>query len=378
MRMKVHGYGDAPGKGWGGRRPARSRERDQRHGLEFGACVLRGLAQVMFLDNAWSGAVFALALCTADWRYGAYGLGGAALGTGAARLLGVTRDRVRSGLEGFNSCLTALCFAVFLDAARPATVLLTVAACLMVTVVTAAVTQLLHVWDLPTLTLPYCLLAGAVTVAAPAFQRIWPPGENIAALPRAASGPTVLRPYDVAGAFLRNMSQVFFMDQWYAGALLLAGLFLASRVAGWVACCGSATGILTAWALGAPAARIADGTMGYNAVLVALALCGVFLAATRATLLYALLGAATATALTPAVAALLAPSGGHPFTWPFVLTALGFLMAARCFPRITGASTRPTPDRPADPLARQPGGRPLAEQIHLNELPPGHPQAGLD
>ncbi|MEU6775053.1 urea transporter [Streptomyces sp. NPDC046759] len=109
-------------------------------------------------------------------------------------------------------------------------------------------------------------------------------------------------------------------------------------MAGWVVCCGSATGILTAWALGAPAARIADGTMGCNAVLVALALCGVHLAATRATLLFAVLGAATATALTPAVAGLLAPSRGRPFTWPFVLTTLGFLLAARSFPRISGPS----------------------------------------
>ncbi|WP_256725629.1 urea transporter [Streptomyces sp. IMTB 2501] len=312
--------------------------------------VLRGLAQVMFLDNAWSGTVFGLALFTADWRYGAYGVGGAALGTGVACLLGVARDRVRAGLEGFNSCLIALCFAVFLDARRPATALLAAAACLVVTVVTAAVVQLLHVWNLPTLTLPYCLLAGAVTVAAPAFQRIWTRGGSVAALPHAASGPTILGPYDVAGAFLRNLSQVLFMDQWYAGALLLAGLFLASRAAGCVACCGSATSILTAWALGAPAARIADGTMGYNAVLVASALCGVFLAVTRRTLLYALLGAATATALTPAVAALLAPSGGHAFTWPFVLTTLGFLLAARRFPHLTVPSADRGPDRPADPL----------------------------
>ncbi|MER6072913.1 urea transporter [Streptomyces sp. NPDC001817] len=309
--------------------------------------MLRALAQVMFLDSARAGAVFALALLTADWRYGAYALGGAALGTGAARLLGAPRDRVRTGMEGFNSCLTALCFAVFLGADRPATVVLAAAACLVATVVTAAVVRLLHVWDLPTLTLPYCLLAGAVTLAAPAFRRIRPHDGSIAALPRAASGTAALRWHDLAGAFFRNVSQVFFLDQWPAGAVLLAGLFLASRVAGWVACAGSATGILTAWALGTPAARIADGTMGCNAVLAALALCGVFLAATRATLLYALLGAATATALTPAVAALLAPSGGHPFTWPFVLTTLGFLAAARSFPLV---ATHPTGNRPAASL----------------------------
>ncbi|MGW3173418.1 urea transporter [Streptomyces sp. NPDC001153] len=304
----------------------------------------------MFLDSAGAGAVFALALWTADWRYGAYALGGAALGTGAARLLGAPHDRVRAGLEGFNSCLTALCFAVFLGAGRSATMVLAAAACLVVTVVTAALTRVLHVWDLPTLTMPYCLLAGAVTLAAPAFRRLWPQARSIAALPRAGSGPTVLSWNDVGGAFFRNVSQVFFLEQWYAGALLLAGLFLASRVAGWVACAGSATGILTTWALGTPAARITDGTLGYNAVLVAMALCGVFLPATRKTLPYALLGAATATALTPAVAALLAPSGGHPFTWPFVLTTLGFLAAARSFPLITTPTACRAADRPTASL----------------------------
>ncbi|MEU6670376.1 urea transporter [Streptomyces sp. NPDC046727] len=299
-------------------------------------CLLRGPAQVMFLADARTGAVFCLALATADWRYGAYALGGAALGTGTARLLHVAGDRVEAGLEGFNSCLLALCFAVFLDAGRLSTALLAAAGCVVTAVATAAVVRLLRVWRLPPLTLPYCLLASAVTVAAPAFRRIWPYGDSLAALPRAATGSTALRPGDLWRAFFRNVSQVFFLDEWYVGALLLVGLFLASRTAGLVAVAGSATGILTAWALGAPSARIADGTLGYNAVLVALALCGVFLAAAPATLLYALLGAATATAVTPAVAHLLAPSGGHAFTWPFVLTTLGFLTAARSFPRLTG------------------------------------------
>ncbi|WP_345059317.1 urea transporter [Streptomyces rameus] len=309
--------------------------------VHFGRPLLRGPAQVMFLADARTGAVFCAALATADWRYGVYALGGATLGSGTARLLHVPRQRVEQGLEGFNSCLLALCFAVFLGVDRLSTALLAVVGCAVAAIATAAVVRLLRVWHLPPLTLPYCLLASAVTVAAPGFRRLWPHGDSLAALPRAASGPTAPRPGDLWRAFFRNVSQVFFLDEWYVGALLLAGLFLASGVAGLVACAGSATGVLTAWALGAPTARIADGTMGYNAVLVALALCGVFLAAAPATLLYALLGAVTATAVTPAVAHLLAPSGGHAFTWPFVLTTLGFLTAARSFPRLTGRTPVP-------------------------------------
>ncbi|MFD7455653.1 MULTISPECIES: urea transporter [unclassified Streptomyces] len=318
------------------RRSAWTRWWRPEHTWGFGAQVLRGLAQVLFLANPWTGAVFLLTLCLADWRYAGYALGGALLGTGTARALGVSRDRVDPGLEGFNSCLTALCFAVVLGADRPSTALLAAAGSVVVTILTAAVVRLLHVWSLPPLTLPYCLLAVATTVAAPAFQRVRRGGDGVAALPATASGPTALPLEELGAAFFRNVSQLFFLDQWYAGALLLAGVFLASRTAGAAACAGSAAGILTAWALGAPAERVADGTMGCNAVLVALALCGVFLPATPASLLYALLGAATATVLTPALAALLAPSGGRAFTLPFVLTTLGFLAAARSFPRLTG------------------------------------------
>ncbi|MFF8575742.1 urea transporter [Streptomyces sp. NPDC015408] len=296
---------------------------------------LSALGQVVFQANPWTGGVFVVALCTADWRYAAYAVGGAALGAGTARGLGVPRGRQKAGPESFNSALLALCLAVLLDPGRPATVLLAAAGCLVVTVGTAAAVRVLSVWNLPPLTLPYCLVAVSVTVAAPAFRRVWPNGTSLAVLPGAASGRSALHPGDVVRAFLHNVSQILFLELWHVGALLLAGVFLASRAAGLVACAGSLTGIVTAWALGTPAERIADGTMGYNAVLVALALCGVFLPATPVTLLYALLGAATATALTPAVDALLASSGGHVFTWPFVLTTLGFLAASHAFPRLT-------------------------------------------
>ncbi|MFK4069023.1 urea transporter [Streptomyces sp. NPDC029674] len=310
----------------------------------FAAQVLRGQAQVTFLPSAAAGAVFCVALFAAGWEYGLYGLAGTAVGTATARLLGVDRDRVSTGLEGFNACLTALCFAVFLGAEHVSTALLAVAGCVVVTVVTAAVVRTLGVCGLPSLTLPYCLLGTVVTVAAPGFRHVWHHGEGPAAFARAATGSTALHPADLARGFFTGFSQIFFMPQWYVGALLLLGLLVAGPRTAAVACLGNATGVATGWALGAPAAQIADGTTGYNAVLVALALCGVFLPARAATLTYALVGAATATVLGPAVAAFFAPSGGHAFTWPFVLTTFVFLAAAKSFP-VLARSGVPRPGR---------------------------------
>ncbi|MEU6056160.1 urea transporter [Streptomyces xanthochromogenes] len=311
--------------------------RTGRGGL-FAVHVLRGQAQVQFMPSAVTGVIFTVALFAAGWQYGLYGLIGTALGTATAQLLGVDRSRVSAGLEGFNACLVAVAFAVFLGPGHPSTMVLAAGGCAVVTVVTAAATTLLRGWGLPTLTLPFCLTASAMTIAAPGFERVWHGGPAAAGPIRAAEGSVALAVDDVGRAFFANIAQIFLMPQWYVGLILLVGIFAASRTAGAMACVGSAVGVVTAWALGAPTARIVDGTMGYNAVLVAMALCGVLLAADRWSLGFAMVGAAAATVLGPALNSLLEPAGGHSFTWPFVLTTLVFLASVPALPRLRRAA----------------------------------------
>ncbi|GCD46954.1 urea transporter [Streptomyces paromomycinus] len=321
----------------------------RRPGPRYLVHVLRGQAQVDFLPNAVTGAVFSVALFAAGWAYGLYGLLGTAVGTATAHLLGVDRERITAGLEGFNACLVAVGSAVFLGAGHLSTALLAVAGSVLVTIVTAAVARVLGSRQLPTLTLPFCLTASAMTLAAPGLARLWHHAAPPASLPQPAGPPSALSFTDLWHGLFANVAQIFFMPQWYVGALFLIGIFLADRTAGAMACLGSLTGTGTAWALGAPAAQIASGAAGYNAVLVAMALCGVFLPAGRRTVAYALTGAAAATTLTPALTALTAPSGGHAFTWPFVLVTLVFLAAAPAFPHLR-ATGKPTPvATPASP-----------------------------
>lgn len=305
----------------------------------FAVHVLRGQAQVDFVPSAVTGAVFSVGLFVAGWPYGLYGLLGTAVGTATAQLLGVERGRVAAGLEGFNATLVAVGFAVSLGAGHLSTALLAAGGCAVVTVVAGGTATVLRTWGLPTLTLPFCLTASAMTIAAPGFRKVWHHGDGPAALARAAEGPVALGLRDVVHGFFANVAQIFLMPQWYVGLIFLAGIFAADRLAGAMACAGSAVGILTAWALGAPAERIADGTMGYNAVLVAIALCGVLLAADRWSLGFAVVGAAAATVLGPALSALFAPAGGQAFTWPFVLTTLVFVASVPALPRLrrTGA-----------------------------------------
>ncbi|WP_045699049.1 urea transporter [Streptomyces rubellomurinus] len=317
----------------------------------WAVAVLRGFGQVAFLRSAACGLLFAAALFAADWHYGAYGLLGCAAATAVAHALGLgggaaagvadavdAVDAVESGLYGYNGCLAALACAVLLDPDRPATVAVAVLGAAVTVVLSAALGALLGPRRLPVLTAPFCLVATAVTVAAPGFRRLWPdPAAPAAALPAPAAGPGALTWDQLWHGFLADFGQVFLLPQWYCGLLVLAGLLAASRTAALTACAGSAIALLTAWALGAPGEQVGQGLYGYNGVLTALALCGACLPPGARSGAYALLGAAAATVLTPALGAIAAPSGGHAFTWPFVLTTLPFLAAVPAIPRLRPA-----------------------------------------
>ncbi|MER5728152.1 urea transporter [Streptomyces sp. NPDC002138] len=296
--------------------------------------VLRGVAQVDFMPHAVTGIFFIGALAAAGWEFALYGLLGSVVGTATAYAFGIDRTLVSAGLRGFNGTLVALSFAVFLGARHLSTVLLAIGGCITVVVITSALATILGTWDIPTFTMPFCIMASVMTVAAPNFSRVWHGGPDLAALPKPAVDTTALDWEQLWHGFFANFGQIFFMPQWYVGLVFLAGITVASRVAAAMACVGSAVALFVAWAMGSPAKGVSEGLMGYNSVLVAMALCGVFLVTGGWSFGYAVLGAAAATGLTTAMAAFFAPFGGHTFTWPFVLTSLVFVAAVPAIPRL--------------------------------------------
>ena len=302
--------------------------------VRFALEVLRGIAQVDFMPSALCGAVFLAALFVSGWRYGLYGLLGAVVATATAHALGIDHELVGAGLRGFNGCLIGTGFAVFLGPSHLSTFLLAVFGSSLVVVVTSALAIMLGTWNVPTFTMPFCLVTTVMTVGAPGFEKAWHGARGLAALPVPLSGTTALTWQQTWHGFFSNFGQIFFMSQWYVGLIFLVGIALANRLAAAMACVGSATAMVVAVLLGSPAADVAQGLMGYNAVLVAMALCGVFVAPSPWSLTYAIGGAGASTVLTSALNSFVAPFGGHAFTWPFVLTAVLFVAAVPSIPRL--------------------------------------------
>lgn len=306
--------------------------------VRFGVETLRGIGQVDLQDKPVTGLVITVALFSAGWKPGVFGLLGAATATATAIVLGVDRRRIFMGLEGYCGALIGIAAVTFLGLHLSSWVV-AISGAIACTVVTAAMSTMLATWSLPALTGPFCVVGSAIAIGAPGFERVWHGGSE-AALPSATTGSTSVTLGNLVESFFTNVAEIFLLDKWWTGLIMLVGLGLASRAVLLAACAGSVIGTLTAWAFGAPAALIAEGIYGYNAVLVMIALAATFLAPTAANLAFATLAAAFSTVLTASLANFFAPFGGHTLTWPFNLTTWAFLAAVPVFAAVTRARPR--------------------------------------
>jgi len=94
-----------------------------------------------------------------------------------------------------------------------------------------------------------------------------------------------------------SFGQVFLCSNLSSGSLVLLAVAVASPIAAGLGVFGALIGMLTALAIGIDPAAVAQGLWGYNGVLVAIALGGIFHAPGRRSLVIALTGAALASLL---------------------------------------------------------------------------------
>jgi len=232
--------------------------------LRLAEATLVSVAQVDLQGNIWTGVLILAGIFAKGWTTGVFALLGTVSAIACAQLLGADRESITEGLQGFSGCLTGIALVLMLGD-HPWTWVLTVLAGAACSLVTAALTTLLSGWRITGLTAPFCLVSGAVLLAAPGFTRLTYRGAA-AALPTAARGATGLSWHDLWHGFFTGIAQVFLLDTWYSGVLMLAGLFLAGLRVGLFTVAGSLTG----WALGAPSrsawviATAIEATVGFR------------------------------------------------------------------------------------------------------------------
>ena len=291
-----------------------------------GRAVFRGIGQVFFQENAWSGLAFVVGIALGSPRMALGAVVGSAIGLATALALRFDRDEAAAGIYGFNAALVGISTLFFFQTGAASLTLL-LAGCVVATLLTRWMRGRL---PFPTYTTPFIVTAWVVFLLGSALG-----------LPRVA--PLAPAPQGVANAVANGVGQVMFQAGFWPGVLFLVGIVLNNRThAAWVLV-GSIVGMLmgnhhaTAAMRAIDPERLVDrplfdnvalGLYGYNATLTAVAL---WLA--KRSLIAPLLGMLISVVLTELIPLLGIPA----LTAPFVLATWVALALGRLEDRFLGA-----------------------------------------
>jgi urea transporter len=137
---------------------------------------------------------------------------------------------------------------------------------------------------------------------------------------------------NIIEAFFRGIGDVFFQDNLITGIIFLIAILVNSRISALFAALGSLVGLLSArFLFGVDGSLIYHGLYGFNAVLSAIAIGGVFYVITWESGVYALFCALMSTAVMASISILLSPLGIPPLTAPFVVVTWLFILSSSGF-----------------------------------------------
>lgn len=292
--------------------------------------VLRGVAQVMFVNNPVSGLLIATGLLLQNPWWALNGLVGTLVATLSALMFGYQREAVSAGLHGYNGTLVGMLMAVF--SAKEAwywwLLLPNTFMSMLCPLVSAAFSSVTSKWDLPVFTLPFNVLLYVHMAATGPGHPVFP---QVTIQPQDHLHPSnasimSLDFHMLAAAVPVGVGQVYGCDSPWTGGLILLALLLASPIICLQAVIGSVAGILAGLALAAPHGDLYSGLWGYNSVLSCIAVGGVFYILTWQTHLLALLSAFFSAYMASAISNLMSVFGLPAGTWPFCLSTLIFLL----------------------------------------------------
>jgi urea transporter len=283
--------------------------------------VGQGLSQIFFQSNLITGVLILAAFVVADWRMAVLVLLGSATGAVVGRLRGVPQKDVTAGMEGFCGALVGAATYSIVGGQWEAYPIAVAGAALcgpVIWAVQALFTRTaLKEYGLPSTTAPFCIVATLILVCTGPLH-----------VKAAAETTTDSTTVAFLRSLLSNVSQVVLVDNPWAGALILAGLFVASWEVGLAAALGSVIGSLAALAMDEPLTETANGLAGYSGVLTAIALAVVLISSSPTSWGLAVVGTIITAVVTLVMHRLDVPT----YTWPYILTTWVFLVIAHYLP----------------------------------------------
>lgn len=291
--------------------------------MKYAKIVLNNIAQVLLLQNPWTGLFILIGLFLGSWKVGLIALIASIIALLLAKQTNYSEAEITAGLAGFNPVLTGIALTIFLTSEWYSWVFVIIA--ILITMpIGSAVREFLKPFGVPMLTIPYVFISSSVLLTSFQFQHV---DADIDILPNTVK-EIVFSEHNVhfISAFLSGFSEIFLLDNVMAGILILIGIFIASRKAGLLAIGANLLGLGIDLMFGANHDQINAGLFGYNVVLTVLAL-GVAFETRINRYISIALGILLTIMLHAGLTTLLTPFGLPVFTLPFIIATWIMLFA---------------------------------------------------
>lgn len=297
--------------------------------IDFPRTTLRGIGQVMFQDNVWTGLLFLIGIF---WGAFEEGLGivawGALVGVLASTLTGyimkLPDQNGAQGLWGFNGVLVGCAFPTFMGNTVWMWIGLIMCSALS-TWVRTGLDNIMAPFKVSSLTFPFVLSTWFFLLAARLFDGMPPIHMSTPELPNSIHDHLNIEFLPLVTYWLKGIAQIFLINSWVTGIFFLAGLAVSNvRAAVWAAI-ASALSLFIVILWKGPGADIADGLYGFSAVLTGIALGATFCNNSWKSAIWAIIGIIVTVFIQAGMNAFFSPMGLPTLTGPFCVATWIFL-----------------------------------------------------
>jgi urea transporter len=293
---------------------------------------LKGISQVIFIENVVSGIIILIAISISSWYLGLMALLSSFIGTLIAKVGGANEGSLNSGLYGYNSVLTGMALTLFLTGSTKWIIALVGAA--ITAIFAAAMVHFMKNSTIPILTFPFIVFTWfmlLVSYRLEAFQL----STDLVPQSLAQWELQIEGKIDWMEGIFSGIGQIYFLDNILSGILLFIAVFWAGWKFGLYAILGNAVALLTAYGLGGEHSLILEGLYGYNSILACLAVAAVFNPDDhRFAPISGIVAACLTVPLAASISTWLLPYGLPALTMPFVLSTWLFLGARKVLPNV--------------------------------------------
>ncbi|WP_271393060.1 urea transporter [Aequorivita sinensis] len=226
--------------------------------MKFIDSILRGIGQVIFQNNIYSGILFIIGIFYNSWIMGLAALIGTIISTITAQSLKYSEDDIKNGLYGFNGTLTGIAVLCFFEFN-----LITSIALVLGSVLSTLFMNFLKK-HIPPFTSPFVIVTWFLIY----FLKL------VFHYPLISSSAVSETTFNFVTAVSNSFGQVMFQENIITGLFFLLAILVNNKLMAAYAVYAAVLGSLTALILSEPAIRINAGLMGYNAILCAIVLFG--------------------------------------------------------------------------------------------------------